>query len=66
MDMNIDNDLEEDVIADLERGKQRWTVPKEFYNLCQSRRKWSITLVVIGLLGQIVQVISYNIFPSQI
>jgi len=65
-EMTIDNDIDWEIITDEKRGGERWTVPKEFYNSCERRRKWSIILVVIGLFGQIAQVVSYNIFPSQI
>ena len=62
-EMIIDDDMDWEMITDEKRGGQKWSVPKEYYTLCESRRKWSIWLVVIGLFGQIVQVVSWNLFP---
>jgi len=55
--MILDNDLEIEMITEKNKGGEVWSVPTDFYNFCESRRKWSIVLVVIGLSGQFLQVL---------
>ena len=61
--MIIDNDLDYEIVTNEKRGGQEWTVPKEFYEFSEKRRKWSILLVIIGLAGQIIQILG-NYFPQ--
>ena len=63
--MIIDDDLEVKMITEKNKGGEVWSVPENFYNYCESRRKWSIVLVVIGLTGQMLQILSVYIIPSQ-
>jgi len=60
--MIMENDLEHDFHSGELIGNQGWTVPKEYYDYCERRRKWSIALVVIGLTGQILQILSVDLF----
>ena len=62
-DMVIDNDLDYEIIASEKQGGQVWSIPKEFYDFCENRRKSSIILIVIGLLGQMLQIFG-NYIPS--
>jgi len=55
-DMILDNDVE--ISGEMNIRGERWSVPNDFYNYSESRRKWGIGLVVIGLGGQIIQVLS--------
>ena len=59
--MVMNNDIDYEIITNLKEGGQEWHVPKEYYDHCENRRKWSIRLVVIGLVGQMVQIISTDL-----
>ena len=59
--MIIDNDIDLEIITIDKSGGQVWIIPNEFYNYWQRHRNWSIRLVIIGLCGQILQILSTDI-----
>jgi len=59
--MIMDNDIDMEIITDEKAGGEVWTIPNEFYNYWQRYRNWSIRLVMIGLSGQILQILSSDL-----